>query len=342
MIRVFEGNTANDSWKAAAIDLLNKKETTYLNGRGGDTEEILHATFSISDPRQRWVTSRYPAINPAFAIAEVVWILSGRNDSAFLTYWNRQLAKYTGKSIAYHGAYGFRLRRHFGIDQLERAYYALSNNPSNRQVVLQIWDCEIDLPTIDGQPVNPDIPCNIGSFLKIRENKLEWMQVLRSNDLFRGVPYNFIQFTSLQEVLAGWLGVEVGTYNHLSDSLHVYIEDINQLSIKEDVALVNTDSLSLPKLESEHAFMELARCIDYLMLSALSEKNIEFIVCSADLPSSFRNMLFIMAAESARRKGLTRISEEMIANCTNPLLNQVWKNWSFQVLSRKNKTSVLE
>lgn len=335
MIRVFEGLTANDTWKAAATDLLSKKGTGYLNGRGGDTEEILHATFSISNPRQRWVTSRYPAINPAFAIAEVVWILNGRNDSAFLNCWNRQLPKYTGRGNTYHGAYGFRLRKHFGIDQLERAYYALSNNPSNRQVVLQIWDCEVDLPACDGQPVNTDIPCNIVSFLKVRENKLEWMQILRSNDLFRGVPYNFIQFTSLQEVLAGWLGVEIGTYNHLSDSLHVYIEDVDQLNIKDDTVFANTDSLSLPKPESDHAFTELARCIDHLMMPTFSEKSIRMIVNSADLPSSFRNMLLIMAAETARRKGWNNITEEMIAGCTNPLLNQVWKNWSVQMLLKK-------
>ena len=56
----------------------------------------------------------------------------------------------------------------------------------------------------------------------IRQGCLEWLQVMRSNDLIWGTPYNFVQFTSIQEIVAGWLGVEVGNYVHVSDSLHVY------------------------------------------------------------------------------------------------------------------------
>lgn len=45
---------------------------------------------------------------------------------------------------------------------------------------------------------------------------------MRSNDVHRGLPYNVVQFTTLQEVMAGWLGLEVGGYHHWSDSLHLY------------------------------------------------------------------------------------------------------------------------
>ena len=52
------------------------------------TKEILHAAISISDPRQRWMMSRQPALNPAFALADVVWIMNGRRDIGFLEFWN--------------------------------------------------------------------------------------------------------------------------------------------------------------------------------------------------------------------------------------------------------------
>src|SRR2546423_11596601 len=140
MINVFEGNTASDVWQKAVVEITHGNNARYQAGRGGTTEEILHTGFTIQDPRQRWVVVREPALNPAFAIAEVIWILNGRKDSAFLTYWNSQLPNYAGSGKEYHGAYGFRLRQHFGIDQLERAYLALQHNPNGRQVVLQIWD----------------------------------------------------------------------------------------------------------------------------------------------------------------------------------------------------------
>ena len=79
-------------------------------------------------------------INVAFAIAEVVWTMTGRNDLAFLEAWNSRLPEYVGKGSKLHGAYGYRLRHKGGVDQLTRAYQSLHNNPNTRQVVLQIWD----------------------------------------------------------------------------------------------------------------------------------------------------------------------------------------------------------
>ena len=61
-----------------------------------------------------------------------------------------------------------------------------------------------------GNPSAEDIPCNLSSLLKIRKNQLEWMQINRSNDIYRGLPYNIVQFTTLQELMASWLGIEVG------------------------------------------------------------------------------------------------------------------------------------
>src|SRR5439155_956769 len=173
----------------------------------------LHAALSIRDSRQRWVASRFPPLNPPFAIAEVIWIICGRQDSKFLNYFNPKLPNFAGTGPTYYGAYGFRLREHFGVDQLERAYRALHSNKDSRQVVLQIWDPRMDLPTESGEPRAPDVPCNLTAILKVRGGRLEWTQVMRSNDLFRGLPHNIVQFTSLQEVIAGWLGLEPGTYN---------------------------------------------------------------------------------------------------------------------------------
>ena len=70
--------------------------------------------------------------------------------------------------------------------------------------MLQIWDPCQDLPDQDGKPVSEDIPCNVMALLKIRNGHLYWTQVMRSNDVMRGLPYNIIQFTMLQELFAAW------------------------------------------------------------------------------------------------------------------------------------------
>ncbi|HVB22011.1 MAG TPA: thymidylate synthase [Ktedonobacteraceae bacterium] len=338
MINVFEGNTANDVWQKALSEIYHGKNTKHQTGRGGTTLEILHAAFTLTNPRQRWIVARYPALNPAFAIAEVIWILCGRNDAAFLNYWNSQLPKYAGTGTEYHGAYGYRLRTHFEIDQLERAYLALQHNPDSRQVVLQIWDSLKDFPDEEGNPVNPDIPCNITSLLKIRDGRLEWMQIMRSNDLFRGVPYNFIQFTSIQEILAGWLNVEPGSYNQISDSLHIYSEDAKfvKTNLSSDVQQ-NTDSLCLPKERSDAVLAKLNSCIEAMIAPNLSQEAIHKLLNEIDVPNAYHNLLLVVGAEAARKRGWLNFAQTLMVSCSNPVLTQAWERW-FMRFQRQRET----
>lgn len=328
-MRLFEGRTANEAWSKASAAFLVEGEAQEQASRAGSTHEILHAALSIRDPLERWVLARRPAINPAFAIAETVWILAGRDDSALPNLWYPGLADYTGPGERYHGAYGHRLRRQFGLDQLERAYLALRNNPNSRQVVLQIWDAGLDMPDEEGRPTSQDVPCNVLCMLKVRNGKLQWTQVMRSNDLFHGIPYNLVQFTTLQEVMAGWLGLEVGVYDHLSDSLHVYEGDLEKVKGFDEQLEVapNTDSLRLPKAESDEAFALLEGRLDAMTQKHLTEMRMLEIVNEGGLPEAFQNILRITAADSARRRRWMRLSEEVVSGCTNAALSQAWGRW---------------
>jgi thymidylate synthase len=334
MIHVFGAASADEAWAKAAARIESRLDVLHQSSRIGDTLELLHTVISIDDPRERWVLSRHPAINPAFAIAEVVWILAGRNDSAFMNHWNPALPRFAGSGQTYYGAYGYRLRRNLKIDQLERAFSTLNANPSSRQVVLQIWDGTLDLPDVDGTPRDPDIPCNICSMLKVREGRLDWMQVLRSNDLFLGVPHNIVQFTSLQEVIAGWLGVELGTYHQLSDSLHVYERDIDAIRNRTEVLKTrNPDSLMLPKHESERVWREFESRMEGLVNDCIRVSEWRSLA-AFNAPQAFQNLFAVVLADDARRRGWIELEEEAIASCTNPLLLTAWQNWALRQRAR--------
>ncbi len=334
-MEVFEAATADQAWRKAAKRFRDGHQIQTHTGRGGQTKELLHAVFVIRNPSQRWVVSRYPVLNPAFAIVEVVWILRGRRDSAFVNYWNSKLPEFAGKGREYHGAYGYRLRRHFGMDQLERAFRALEGNPEGRQVVLQIWDPDADFPSTKGQPVAENIPCNVCALLKVRGNRLEWTQVLRSNDLFLGVPHNFVQFTTLQELLAGWLKVGMGHYTHVSDSLHVYARDEKFVRAVRPVRCEqNTDSLALSKRESEIVLKEVEERITAMTSDNLTEEELLDLLPTRPFPVSYSNMLAVVAADAARRKGWLALTQHVMASCTNPALRQLWERW----IQRTSKT----
>lgn len=342
-MHVFEGTTADEVWLKAASKFRDSPEVRVQPSRAGETQELLGVVFTITNPRERWIVSRQPAINPAFALAEVVWIVAGRRDSAFLNYWNPKLPQFAGSGKKYHGAYGYRLRKHFGVDQLERAYRALQNNPDSRQVVLQIWDASADFPSQDGSAANSDIPCNVCSFAKVRDGKLEWTQVLRSNDLFLGVPHNFVQFTSLQEILAGWLGVEVGHYRHMSDCLHIYTRDREHVDASERVSHEpNSDTLRFPKHDSEEYFAEIARRMDKMTGALLTQNKLRRLVTLENFPRELQNWLLVVGADCARRRRWINLTYELMAECSNPLLKQLWDRWLARWWSAQQEEAVSE
>lgn len=337
MFNTFGGSDANSVWKMATDALINGEGASQMT-RLGESKELIHASFQISDPRQRWISARTPAISPAFAIAEVFWILNGDNNASFMNFWNPCLPKFAGFGDTYHGAYGHRIRKQFGVDQLEVAYQALTNNPDTRQVVIEIWDPRTDLPSNKGEPSASDIPCNICSMPKIRNNKLEWLQVMRSNDVFLGMPYNIIQFTTLQEILAGWLNLELGTYYQISDSLHVYTHDLNQYSLDNDrESIKNTDNLALNKHDSDELLSEIYSQLHLLINPNLTntELNNLITVSSSTMPPGYRNLFLISCAYAAKKRSWEHQMLEAISLCKNKTLVNIWNLWIIKAGDRK-------
>jgi thymidylate synthase len=326
-MRTIVSQTADEAWSSAFRLLTRGGAGTRQESRQGPTDEALHVAFEIAQPRERWVVSRRPALNPGLAIAEVFWILAGSNASGIVNHWFPGLAKFSGDGPTYYGAYGHRLRRQFGFDQIARAVDALSADPTTRQVALSIWDPRTDLPTSDGKPRSRDIPCNVLSLLKVRDGRLDWTQFMRSNDLDRGLPNNLVQFTTIQEIVAGWLGVEVGSYHHWSDSLHVYVDPDRELAIVPSRAEPNTDSLALDRSTGQAVIAAVFGRMEWLSSAPPSAQGVREFVDMPDVPRPYRNLLAVMGAESARRYLTPDLAEEVMSTCTNPALRQVWNAW---------------
>lgn len=295
--------SASEIWRHAWQSVASGGHRRQSGSKGG-SRELLHATFTLADPRRRWTLSRSPGINPAFALAEVIWIVLGRDDAAFLTPWNRSLSQFSGDDPILHGAYGHRLRRSFGVDQLARASEVLSRAPHHRQVVLQIWSADGDLPSASGKPQSDDIPCNVCSLLKISDGRLHWMQVMRSNDVVLGLPYNLVQWTSLQEITAGWIGVEVGNYTHVVDSLHIYDRDFDRFSIAEAPTDRSRNPVDLrqPMAQSRSTFALLEDTFEALANSE-STREVEKAALGAARLGPYADWVTVGAAERLRRLG---------------------------------------
>lgn len=322
-VLAIEANTADELWRGAWNEVT--EHGTRRQHSRGDSHELLHVVMELSDPRQRWITGRRPAINPAFAIAEVVWMMRGRNDAEFLKAWNRSLPNYAGEGTTFHGAYGERLRIRFGFDQLGRAASILRASPEQRQVVLQIWDPGSDMPLDSGVPQSRDVPCNVVSVLKVVDEKLEWLQIMRSNDLVRGLPYNFVQWTMLHEILAGWAGLDLGAYVHVSDSLHIYAADRESFNATSPVGVKSSSDLRLAFEESELVFANLEQAMAK-MAESTSPDQVRHLAETPDT-SVYADWLCVMAAERLRRLGRPAEGRDALKSVRDPLLQTASDLW---------------
>lgn len=331
-MRYISAINADGVWQQAIDHLLNRPDYVH-KGRNGTTYEIIPCVLEIKKPFQRWILSRDPPFNAAYALVEFIWIVSGNNQSKVVNYWNPSLPNYAGAGATYHGAYGFRLRNEFKIDQIQRAYEVLSNAPETRQVALQIWKPDIDLPSISGKPVSLDIPCNMTSLLKVRDGHLHWTQVMRSNDVMRGLPYDIIQFTLLQELMASWLGVQLGSYIHVADSLHIYERDIESFKCTPNGLEYDTaQTFLLPYDESNHLIMTIYQALCDVAegkmtkheLKDIFDRDSKFNIAKSDF---FKDIISVIGSDAARRQGYVDLAYGLVGSCVDQNLKSISTSW---------------
>jgi hypothetical protein len=89
----------------------------------------------------------------------------------------------------------------------------------------------------------------------------------------------------------------------------------------------NTDSLQLPKEESDAAFATVERRLNAMTDDRLTEEGIQELSRGDGLPDAFENLLRIAAADSARRRGWISLAEALAGGCTNGALLQAWEGW---------------
>ena len=156
------------------------------------------------------------------ALIEFVYLLSGQNDPWIVKY-NKQLAEYLDESVVsgekfFNAQYGNRMLYAFGYDQLMDVIETLQKDPDSRQAGIVYRH-----PYRDAFIKNTkDRACNIASMFIIRGRQLHITQLVRSQDFIWGLPYNFMQFGFLTQYIAEQLGIPVGSYSEMVQSLHVY------------------------------------------------------------------------------------------------------------------------
>ena len=199
--------------RCALEKLLTKGEL--VSPSKGNCRELRGVLLEITNPRAR--LSRSESRGQAFScLGELCWYLRGANELEFIEYYIPKYREFAEEGILF-GAYGPRLMRRRGkTNQLENIISLLKHKSSSRQAVVQLFDAE----DIVGE--HKDVPCTSTMQFLLRNDCLELITNMRSNDVYLGFPHDVFCFTMLQEIVARRLGVEPGVYRHIVGSLHLY------------------------------------------------------------------------------------------------------------------------
>lgn len=218
MTSAFE--TLDEAWVVLLDELLMSKRH---ESRLGGSYELLGHSFKIT-PKNNVLLNPRRAISPAYASAELLWYLSRTDRVEMLLPYAPQYANFAEDDGRAHGAYGHRIARLGPEDQYDLALQLLRQAPGTRQCIIQLWSPRDLWYTVEHP--KRDIPCTVCWQFLLRDNELHMIAFMRSNDAWLGTPYDVYCFTSFQKLIAGDLGVEVGTYTHIVGSMHLYDKNV--------------------------------------------------------------------------------------------------------------------
>lgn len=185
--------------------------------RGLETKEIIAPVIHIENPRGRLVFNRDRKFNPIYALVESLMLVNKKNEVKYFSEFNKQMKNYSDDGEVLFGCYGKRV-----ADFIPDIINKLVSDKDSRQAILTIYNNDNHYKT-------KDTPCTLNLNFLIRENKLNLIVYMRSNDIIWGTPYDIFMFTMLQEVIANSLGLDLGWYKHIPTSLHVYEEHYDLL-----------------------------------------------------------------------------------------------------------------
>ena len=186
--------------------------------------ELVNANLQLTNPTKNTMCNCIRKMPLRYAIGELLWYNSCNPTWKAIYPYSKFWKGISDNGSTVNSNYGWCIRKKYGFDQWEMVKKLLQENTNSRQAIIHIKEARnlIDNPT-------KDLNCTIALQFLLRNNKLDLIVTMRSNDIWLGLPYDLFNFTCMQIQMAMELGVDIGTYYHNAGSLHIYKEDVNKL-----------------------------------------------------------------------------------------------------------------
>lgn len=189
-----------------------------VSPRGQNVVELEDYQFTLQ-PYERLTSFRARKLNLAYCIEEFLWYLRGdRHDTSIEKHATMWAKIKDPADQGFNSNYGQYI---FGEEQFTWVVQELSRDPDSRRASMVL------LQRRHLRETNPDVVCTYGINFRIRRDKLKMSVSMRSNDAIFGMTNDVFCFSMLHEMVLIYLRsrlphLELGTYTHKVDSLHVY------------------------------------------------------------------------------------------------------------------------
>ena len=226
-----------DTWyKQTCHEILMQKQE--LNARTNTNVYALPHVLYTHDMKNGFPLLSLRKISKAF-VAEALWFITGDKSLDFLQRYTKIWDGFKEGDNTVTSAYGYRLRYHFSVDQIETVLDKLKADSSTRHGVLQIWS-----PLEDLTVPQKNVPCPYTAVMNIIDGRLNLSVIARSTDMVLGFPTDVATWALLQTIFAQELDVEVGIFSFFSAHAHIYEPHVEVV----ETMLAQTSALSLPTI----------------------------------------------------------------------------------------------
>ncbi len=207
--------STNTQYMDCLSELIRSNRAT--SPRGMLTFELLNDIFTC-EMVEPAITITTRKLNYHFMMAEAWWILTGSNKLSDLVPYMRTYENYSDDGRTLYGAYGPSF-----VEQVDSVVDKLLKDSDTRQAVMTFW--------IKNPKPSKDIPCTIGAQFMIRDNYLDMTVMMRSQDAWKGLPYDIFSFSMMAQYVKLEMYARMGMYCPLgkltifAGSRHLYNDD---------------------------------------------------------------------------------------------------------------------
>jgi len=184
-----------------------------------NTKYIKNFGFYIDNPLTNKITNSLRNWKIDYAIKEWEWYLSGDNNATEIAKHAKIWLNCMDENGNVNSNYGWHWNQN---NQIKYIVNELTKNQESRRASISIYNSK------ERYNFKNDTPCTYAINFYIENETLCMSVLMRSNDLWYGFCNDQFCFSKLQKCIANELNLNVGTYYHFANDMHIYKNFLNK------------------------------------------------------------------------------------------------------------------